>query len=127
MTRRPFEPSAPPALLLDGARRGPLEDSGELSGYEEIMDALADESHPDHDEHSAWVADMTGTDKPFHPEFLDIAAVNQVPANQFRSSNRGAGTQELEKEQALEQRPSAATLGASCPFVVNADNDVPSR
>jgi hypothetical protein len=35
----------------DGARRGPLEDSGGLPGYEEMMDALADPSHPDHAEH----------------------------------------------------------------------------
>lgn len=84
--RRPVEPSAPPALLLDGARRGPLEDSGGLPGYEEIMDALADASHPDHDEYSAWVAEMTGTDKPFDPAFLDIAAVNQVLAEQLRSA-----------------------------------------
>ena len=36
----------PPARLIDGARRGPLEDSGGFPGYEEIMDALADPSHP---------------------------------------------------------------------------------
>jgi hypothetical protein len=45
------------ARLIDGARRGALEDSGGFPGYEEIRDALADPSHPDHAEHSAWVAE----------------------------------------------------------------------
>ncbi|WP_240719832.1 plasmid pRiA4b ORF-3 family protein [Pseudarthrobacter sp. NamB4] len=76
MSPRPVEPSVPPALLFDGVRRGPLEDSGGFPGYEEIMDALADASHPEHEECSAWVAEMTGTDEPFDPAFLDIPAVN---------------------------------------------------
>lgn len=47
------------------------------------MDAMADPSHPDHAEYSAWVADMTGSDEPFDPAFLDIPAVNRVLAEQF--------------------------------------------
>ncbi|MFY9635862.1 MAG: plasmid pRiA4b ORF-3 family protein [Cellulosimicrobium cellulans] len=77
VSRRPADENSPLARLIDGARRGPLEDSGGLPGYEEIMDALADPSHPDHAEHSAWVVDITGSDEPFDPAFLDIAAVNQ--------------------------------------------------
>jgi hypothetical protein len=49
-----------------------LEDSGGLPGYEEIVDALAGPSHPEHAEHSAWVADRTGSDAPFDPAFLDM-------------------------------------------------------
>ncbi len=78
VSKRPAEKGAPPARLVDGARRGPLEDSGGLPGYEEIMDALADASHPDHDEYSAWLADMTGSTEPFDPAFLDIADVNRT-------------------------------------------------
>jgi hypothetical protein len=52
-SRRPANADTAPARLIDGARRGPLEDSGGFPGYEEIMDALADPSHPDHAEHSA--------------------------------------------------------------------------
>lgn len=44
------------------------------------MDALADPSHPDHAEHSASVADITGSDAPFDPAFLDISAVNRALA-----------------------------------------------
>ena len=70
VSRWPAEKVSLPARLIDGARRGSLEDSGGFPGYEEIMDALADPSHPDHAEHSAWVADMTDWDAPFDPAFL---------------------------------------------------------
>ncbi|MGX1163620.1 hypothetical protein RKD54_004610 [Pseudarthrobacter sp. SLBN-100] len=83
MSRRSVEEGASPARLIDGARRGPLEDSGGLPGYEEIMDALDDPGHPDHTEHSTWVADMTGSDEPFDPAFLDIADVNRTLAKLF--------------------------------------------
>lgn len=60
ISSRPANADTPPARLIDGARRGPLEDSGGLPGYEAIMDALANPSHPDHAEYSAWVAETTG-------------------------------------------------------------------
>jgi hypothetical protein len=46
---------SPPTRLIDGTRRGPLEEPGGFPGYEEIMAALADPTHPNHPEHSAWV------------------------------------------------------------------------
>jgi hypothetical protein len=72
VSRRPADDDSPPARLIDGARRGPLEDSGGFPGYEEIMDALADPSLPDYAEQAARVADITGSDEPFDPAFLDI-------------------------------------------------------
>lgn len=89
VSRRPGDDDSPHARLIDGARRGPLEDSGGFPGYEEIMDALADPSHPDHAEHAAWVADITGSDAPFDPAFLDIPAVNRTLAEQFRRTQSG--------------------------------------
>ena len=83
VSRRPANENTPPARLTDGARRGPLEDSGGCPGYEEMMDALADPSHPDHAEHAAWGARMTGSDAPFDPAFLDIPAVNRALAEQY--------------------------------------------
>ena len=47
------------------------------------MDALADPSHPKHAEHSAWVAEMTGSGGPFDPACLDIPAVNRALAGRF--------------------------------------------
>ncbi|WP_313902510.1 plasmid pRiA4b ORF-3 family protein [Arthrobacter sp. KBS0703] len=83
VSRRHADGDSPPARLIDGARRGPLEDSGGFPGYEEIMDALADPSHPNHVEHCAWVAEIAGSDAPFDPAFLDIPAVNRALAEQF--------------------------------------------
>lgn len=89
VSRRPADDDCPPARLIDGARRGTLEDSGGVPGYEEIMDALADPTHPDHAEHSAWVADMAGSDAPFDPAFLDVPAVNRTLAEQFERAQSG--------------------------------------
>jgi hypothetical protein len=77
VSRRPADGASPQARLIDGAKRGPLEDSGGFPGYEEIMDALADPSHPDDAEQTAWIPDITGTDEAFDPAYLDISAVNR--------------------------------------------------
>ena len=86
VSQRPASEDTPPARVLDGARRGPLEDSGGFPGYEEMLEALSDPTHPDHAEHSAWVAEITGSTEPFDPAFLDIPALNQALAAQVRAS-----------------------------------------
>lgn len=91
VSRRPAAKDSPPARLIDGARRGPLEDSGGFPGYEEILDALTDPSHPDHAEHSAWVADITGSGAPFDPAFFNIADANQALAKLFKVPEQGEG------------------------------------
>lgn len=77
ISHKPAGPKTPVARLIDGSRRGPVEDCGGFPGYEALLDALADPSHPDHDEQSAWVVEMIGTGESFDPEFLDVAAVNR--------------------------------------------------
>lgn len=49
------EPEARPVTIVRGARRGPLEDSGGIGGYEEKLAILADPRHPDHE----WIAEWT--------------------------------------------------------------------
>lgn len=85
VAQSPTSEGAPPARVVDGARRGPLEDSGGFPRYEEILEALADPAHPDHAEHSAWVAEITGSAEPFDPEFLDIPALNLALAAQVQA------------------------------------------
>lgn len=68
--------STNPATVVDGARRGPLEDSGGVPGYLDLIEALADPQHPDHDELREWYEDMTGDDGKFDPEEFDAAAIN---------------------------------------------------
>jgi hypothetical protein len=83
VSQRPVYEGAPPARLIDGARRGPLEDSGGSSGYEEILEVLADPNDPDYAECAAWVAEITGSDGPFDPGFLDASAVNRKLSGLF--------------------------------------------
>jgi hypothetical protein len=85
VSQRPSTEDIPRARVLDGARRGPLEDSGGFPGYEEILEALADPNHPDHHEYSEWVAEITGSTEPFDPAFLDIPALNQALTARVRA------------------------------------------
>lgn len=78
VSRRQADEATPLARLTDGARRGPLEDSGGLPGYESILDALAESTHPDHVEYSEWIAAKTNSDEPFDPDLLDITGVNRA-------------------------------------------------
>uniref|UniRef100_UPI00389AA596 plasmid pRiA4b ORF-3 family protein n=1 Tax=Pigmentiphaga litoralis TaxID=516702 RepID=UPI00389AA596 len=73
---RPAAAGGPPACVVDGARRGPLEDSGGVPGYEELLAVLADPDDPEHAESREWVAEMTGTDEPYDPEEFDIEDLN---------------------------------------------------
>lgn len=56
---------------LAGERACPPEDCGGLPGYEELVQALGDPAHPEHQEYLKWI----GAD--FDPEAFDLAAVNK--------------------------------------------------
>ncbi|TYC96858.1 plasmid pRiA4b ORF-3 family protein [Arthrobacter echini] len=72
----PAPANAPRARLVEGARRAPLEDSGGISGYHDLLDALADPRHDEHEDMRAWVAWTAGPWQDFDPEQLDLDAVN---------------------------------------------------
>lgn len=64
-------PGEPLAQLIIGERRAPFEDSGGITGHQEIADILADPSHPDYRSTKAWVATAVGpwaTDDPEDPD-----------------------------------------------------------
>lgn len=81
------------AVLVGGARRGPLEDSGGIAGYQEVIDALAvpshavpshaAPSHPQHDERRRWVDVTLGPWEDFDPEHFDPEHVNDELALRF--------------------------------------------
>jgi hypothetical protein len=48
-------PSEVYPLCVDGARRGPPEDSGGIPGYADLLDALANPRHPEHARYARWV------------------------------------------------------------------------
>jgi hypothetical protein len=53
-------PGEPLAQLISGERRAPFEDSGGITGYQEIAEILADPSHTDHRSTKAWIATAVG-------------------------------------------------------------------
>ena len=67
----PFDGTVVPVACVDGARACPPEDCGGPSGYEHLLDALADPEDLHHDEVVTWVGDR------FEPERFERAAVNR--------------------------------------------------
>jgi len=63
------------AECIDGARAGPLDDSGGVPGHENLIAALADPKHPDHDDLVEW----TGGN--YDPEAFDREAINRALAS----------------------------------------------
>jgi len=58
---------------INGKRACPPEDCGGAWGYADLLEALADPMHEDHDELKEWVEAQTGG--PFDPEHFDPAKV----------------------------------------------------
>lgn len=81
----PAPTNGPRARLVDGARRAPLEDSGGIYGYHDLLDALADPCHEKHNDLQAWVAWTAGPWQEFDPEHLDFNAVNKELALLFNA------------------------------------------
>jgi Plasmid pRiA4b ORF-3-like protein len=67
----PPDPGTPFALVIDGARAFPLEDSGGVAGYKELLQVLSDSSHPEYEECREWVG------QGFDPERFDRAPSNE--------------------------------------------------
>lgn len=63
-------------MLLDGARAGPPEDAGGVSGYERLIEALADPEDEEHEEMRTWAAGFTGV--PYDPERFELVALNHA-------------------------------------------------
>lgn len=97
----PMPANAPRARLVDGALRAPLEDSGGIGGYHDLLDALADPGHEKHNDLQAWVAWTVGPWQEFDPEELDIIAVNKELALLFpapTTNEQDPGSESLTQE-----------------------------
>jgi hypothetical protein len=73
---RPADPSQRCGCYA-GERACPPEDCGGPWGYAELLAALADPSHPEHEEMTEWVEESCGE---FDPEFCDLDEINQAIA-----------------------------------------------
>ena len=65
------EPGVRYPVLVAGKRACPPEDVGGVFGYAEFLDAIADPSHPEHEDYLDWVGDG------FDPEAFDPEEVNR--------------------------------------------------
>lgn len=73
----PAELPAGAVRCIDGANRGPVEDSGGIYGYARLIESLADPLHEEHQELSEWYKFATGQDaSTFEPFAFDAATVN---------------------------------------------------
>lgn len=61
-------------LCIDGANRGPVEDSGGPHGYRRLVEILGDKAHPEYQEASSWFFRVTGEFRSFNPAAFDLAA-----------------------------------------------------
>lgn len=73
----------PQAVLLGGERRGPLEDSGGVSGYYEKLGILDNPRHPQHYEIAEWIHWVAGPWVPFDADVLDADHINAEFAARF--------------------------------------------
>ncbi len=58
------------AVCLDGANAGPPDDVGATWGYAELLGAIADPTHEEHESYLEWVGE------PFDPTQFDLGEVN---------------------------------------------------
>lgn len=64
---------------VDGASRGPVEDSGGAGGYRHLAEVLANEKHPEHHDAARWFYEVTGEwTSRFDVEAFDLDAVNRA-------------------------------------------------
>ena len=76
---------------LDGKNRGPIDDSGGVGGYQELLEALADPEHPEHEYLSEWVAGTLPWET-FDPASLDVEQVNREFALRFDAPDAASTT-----------------------------------
>lgn len=62
----------PPASIVAGERRGPLEDSGGVHGYQEKLAIIADPTHPEHEEITEWATWVAGPWGSIDPDDADL-------------------------------------------------------
>jgi hypothetical protein len=71
-------------VCLDGARACPPEDCGGIGGYENLLDAIADPAHPEHEELGEWLREFYGN---YDPERFDAKKVRfDDPGDRWRGA-----------------------------------------
>jgi hypothetical protein len=67
---------------VGGECSAPPEDVGGVSGYQELLEALADPSHEEHEAMQEWLG------RPFDPTAFSVADANHQLRRRLRLSNK---------------------------------------
>jgi hypothetical protein len=65
-------------VCIAGKRNCPPDDCGGVSGYAELLAALADPAHPEHNEQKAWIGEE------FDPDQFDLELANTMLTARFK-------------------------------------------
>jgi hypothetical protein len=76
-------PTVARPTCVTGRRACPPEDCGGVWGYAELLEAIADPAHEQHQELTEWLADVHGMPD-FDPAAFDVAAADQRLSAMFR-------------------------------------------
>ena len=72
-------PGAARAAVVAAERAAPLEDSGGVPGYEELVTALANPARPEHTDLVEWYQEVYGgSPADFDPTRVDVEALDQA-------------------------------------------------
>lgn len=81
----PIDPSVKYPACVDGQLACPPEDCGGIPGYYNLLEALADPRHPEHEELSEWIGGN------FDPQAFSVGQVNRLlspPPRRTKTSKR---------------------------------------
>ena len=84
----------PSARVLEAVRHGPIEDSGGIGGYTDLLDALTDPTHERHYELTEWVAYTFGSWQKFDPDAVDVDQINRELDRLFPANDDGSRSAE---------------------------------
>jgi hypothetical protein len=78
------EPGLAYPVCTGGKRHGPPEDCGGIGGFYNLLEAIADPDHDQHEELLEWIGGS------FDPESFSLATVNRQLQKKFRSARKTA-------------------------------------
>lgn len=82
-------------VLLDGANRGPFEDSGGVHGYAEKFAIAADPQHPEHESITDWIDTTVGPWAARAPGVFDLIGVQSELNLLFNPQNSGISPRDM--------------------------------
>ncbi|MGO2747301.1 plasmid pRiA4b ORF-3 family protein [Microbacterium sp.] len=115
--RAPDDPHLAPVVLLEGANRGPFEDSGGVGGYYEKLEIAADPRHPEHGEITEWIRATVGPWAPQQPGAIDLIGTQSELNLMFNPQGSGFSPYDMSGLVKSEEHRRAGDLDEASPLV----------